>query len=84
MTTCSFLPQAIRTLRTRDTEAISLTMYSVFCIGVLLWLSYGIALVNWPMMIANSITLMLAGIIWYLKLSSVLKKHESRGDKTTT
>ena len=41
LTTISFLPQAIMTIRTRDTESLSLAMYSSFTLGVLLWLVYG-------------------------------------------
>ena len=73
LTTLSFLPQALRTLRTQNTEAISLTMYSVFCVGVMMWLVYGILLVNWPIVVANAVTLLLSGTIWYLKVSAVIK-----------
>ena len=46
LTTASFLPQAILTLKTRDTESLSLGMYSLFTTGVLLWLIYGVYLSN--------------------------------------
>lgn len=68
LTTLSFLPQAIKTIKTRDTKAISLSMYSIFCVGVLMWLMYGLLLQNWPMTLANTITLLLAGVIWFIKL----------------
>ena len=42
LTTASFLPQAVLTLRTRDTRGISLAMYSAFTAGVALWLLYGL------------------------------------------
>ncbi|XOV79115.1 MAG: SemiSWEET transporter [Aestuariibacter sp.] len=67
LTTISFLPQAVKTIRTGDTSAISLAMYSIFCTGVFLWLVYGLALNNWPMTLANSVTLVLAGVIWFIK-----------------
>ena len=44
LTTCSFLPQALHTFRTRDVSGISLGMYSTFTLGVALWLAYGVAL----------------------------------------
>ena len=44
LTTCSFVPQALHTFRTRDVSGISLGMYSVFTVGVALWLAYGLAL----------------------------------------
>jgi MtN3 and saliva related transmembrane protein len=63
LTTGSFVPQAIMTIRTRDTRGISLAMYVIFTIGVALWLVYGIALESWPMILANSVTLCLAATI---------------------
>ena len=47
LTTCSFVPQALHTFRTRDVSGISLGMYSVFTVGVALWLAYGLALAAW-------------------------------------
>lgn len=83
LTTASFLPQAIRTLKTKETEAISLTMYSVFCIGVMLWLIYGLIIVNWPIVVANAITFLLAGIIWFLKFSAVMKSRSGESIKAS-
>lgn len=68
LTTCSFVPQAWHTFRTRDVSGISLGMYSVFTVGVALWLAYGLALKAWPIVIANAITLMLASAILGMKL----------------
>ena len=68
MTTCSFVPQAWHTVRTRDVSGISLGMYSVFTTGVALWLAYGIALQAWPIVVANAITLLLASTILGMKL----------------
>jgi MtN3 and saliva related transmembrane protein len=68
LTTGSFLPQAILTLRTRDTSGISLAMYGAFTAGVALWLVYGIALGEWPIVVANAVTLVLAATILGTKL----------------
>jgi len=68
LTTCSFLPQAWLTFRTRDVRGVSLGMYSVFTLGVALWLAYGVMLAAWPIVIANGITLALAGTILGMKL----------------
>jgi MtN3 and saliva related transmembrane protein len=68
LTTMSFLPQAWLTLRTRDVSGISLAMYSVFTVGVSLWLVYGFLLQAWPVIIANAVTLALALTILTLKL----------------
>lgn len=68
LTTASFLPQAVLTLRTRDTRGISLAMYSAFTAGVALWLLYGLALGQWPIIVANAVTLALAATILLTKL----------------
>jgi MtN3 and saliva related transmembrane protein len=67
-TTISFLPQAIKTIRTKDTSSISLSMYSLFTSGTLLWLIYGMLTVNIPVMTANAITLIFATIILIYKI----------------
>jgi MtN3 and saliva related transmembrane protein len=68
LTTGSFLPQAWLTFRTRDVSGISLGMYSAFTAGIALWLVYGVAIGAWPIIIANTITLMLAAAILLMKL----------------
>jgi MtN3 and saliva related transmembrane protein len=68
LTTGSFIPQAIMTIRTRNTSGISLSMYVAFTVGVAIWLVYGFALESWPMIAANTVTLGLAGTILALKL----------------
>lgn len=68
LTTLAFLPQVLHTLRSRDTKGLSLMMYSTFSSGVLLWLVYGILLDEWPIIIANAITLLLALSVVWLKL----------------
>lgn len=67
-TTLSFVPQAVKTIRTRDTSGISLWMYVVFALGVVCWFGYGLFLRSWPMIIANAITFVLAATILALKL----------------
>ena len=68
LTTVAFVPQAVKTLRTRDTRAISLGMYLVFTVGLCFWLAYGIVLHSWPMILSNIVTLALALLILALKL----------------
>ncbi len=68
LTTCSFIPQVARVWKTRHTKDISLLMYALFTFGVALWLAYGILLSSWPIIIANGITLLLAGTVLLLKL----------------
>jgi MtN3 and saliva related transmembrane protein len=72
-TTCAFLPQAILTIRTRETDSLSLGMYSLFTTGVLLWLIYGLYIQNSALILANAITFMLSALILSFKLISVVK-----------
>ena len=67
-TTIAFLPQAIKTWRTRSTEDISLGMFLTFPIGTLLWLIYGLLLHDIPLIAANGITLVLALTILGFKI----------------
>jgi MtN3 and saliva related transmembrane protein len=68
LTTVCWLPQAIRIVRARETRAISLPAYAAFAAGLLLWLIYGFALANAPLIGASAIELTLAGTIVALKL----------------
>jgi MtN3 and saliva related transmembrane protein len=68
LTTCSFLPQAVMIIRSRNTSGISLGMYVIFTLGVSLWFAYGVAIESWPMIAANSVTFSLAAVILALKL----------------
>ncbi len=68
LTTAAFVPQAIKTIRTRDTTGISLGMYVVFTLGIACWFGYGIVLQSWPMIIANVITFLLSATILAMKL----------------
>jgi MtN3 and saliva related transmembrane protein len=68
MTTLAFVPQAVKTIRTRDTRSISLGMYVVFTIGIGFWLVYGIALDSMPMILSNIVTFVLSATILGLKI----------------
>ncbi len=68
MTTLAFVPQAVKTIRTRDTRSISLGMYVVFTAGIAMWLVYGIALDSMPMILSNIVTFLLSATILGLKL----------------
>ena len=68
LTTASFVPQAWLTFRTKDVRGISLGMYSVFTLGVALWLVYGLLAGAWPVVVANAVTLALAMAILVMKL----------------
>lgn len=70
LTTIAFLPQAIQSWRTRDLSGISLGMYSLFTLGVGLWLVYGWIIEKWPLILANALTFALALSILILKIRS--------------
>ena len=62
-TTLSFLPQAIKVIKTKNTSGISFSMYLMFTIGVFLWFIYGIVTNQLAVSLANGITLIFAIII---------------------
>ena len=67
-TTSSFLPQAIQIVKTKHTKDLSLSMYSILTSGLMLWSIYGLINHDWPLLIANLVTLLLAGWIFVFKL----------------
>lgn len=75
LTTTSFVPQVVRTIRTRDTRAISLWMYLLFSAGVALWAIYGVLLGSWPIIVANGLTFALAASVLSLKLREILSSR---------
>ncbi len=74
LTTAAFLPQVLHSWSSRDLAGISLSMYSLFTLGVALWLVYGIRLQSWPIILANAVTLTLAGLVLILKISHLRRK----------
>ncbi len=68
LTTISFIPQAYKVIKTKDTTGISLGMYILFVLGVLLWLIHGIQVQDWPLILSNSITFVLSSIILAFKI----------------
>lgn len=68
LTTVAFLPQAIKTWRTRSARDISLAMFLTMVLGIVLWLAYGLLKGDLPLVLANAVTLFLAGTILAFKL----------------
>ncbi|MBZ4202189.1 MAG: SemiSWEET transporter [Methylovulum sp.] len=77
LTTASFLPQAMLTIKTRDTDGLSLTMYSLFTMGVFCWLIYGIYLGDNAIIVANTVTFLLAVSILSCKIYNSFFKKKS-------
>lgn len=68
LTTVCFIPQAYKVIRYKQTRDLSAVMYVLYTVGVGFWLAYGLLLESRPMMVANSVTLILAATILAMKL----------------
>lgn len=68
LTTIAFVPQAVKTWRSRHARDLSLSMFLIFTLGVVFWLAYGLLIGAWPIIIANTITTALSGSILFFKL----------------
>jgi MtN3 and saliva related transmembrane protein len=71
LTTSSFFPQALKTLRTGDTSGISLGMYLMFTSGVVVWAIFGLVTGDGPVLISNLITALPAGLILQRKIVNI-------------
>lgn len=70
LTTVAFIPQVYKVWQTKSVSGMSLTMYLIFFTGVSLWLVYGLIINSLPMILGNSITLLLTSVILYFLLNS--------------
>jgi MtN3 and saliva related transmembrane protein len=68
LTTLAYVPQVMKILRHRGTKDISLGMYVMLCLGIACWILYGFAVSALPLILANAVTLVLAGIILTVKI----------------
>jgi MtN3 and saliva related transmembrane protein len=68
LTTLCWLPQALKVIREKETRALSLLATVAFSLGVVLWLVYGVAIGNWPLIGSNAVTLALMAPILVMKL----------------
>lgn len=66
--TLGWMPQAIKTIKTRDTSGLSLGTNLMLLTTVILWFIYGVAIGSWPLMLGNIVTVILVGIIVVLKI----------------
>lgn len=66
--TLGWMPQAIKTIKTRDTSGLSLGTNLMLLTTVILWFVYGVAIGSWPLMLGNIITVILVGTIVVLKI----------------
>jgi MtN3 and saliva related transmembrane protein len=70
LTTAAFVPQAIKVHRTQKTDDLSIGLFSMFFAGVTLWLVYGLLIGAMPIIVANSVTLLLVAYILWMKIRS--------------
>lgn len=75
-TTLAFVPQAVKTIKTKDTSGLSFHMYLMNTVGLFLWLVYGIYEKDLPLIVANSISVVLAAIILYNKVRNMKLNNE--------
>lgn len=68
LTTAAFVPQAVKSWKTKSAKDLSLGMFAIFCAGVFLWLIYGILNRDLPLILSNAVTFILALTILVLKL----------------
>jgi len=68
LTTMAFIPQVVKTWRTRSAKDLSLVMFLLYCLGVFLWMIYGILIDELPVILWNIITLILAAVILFFKI----------------
>jgi MtN3 and saliva related transmembrane protein len=68
LTTLCWLPQALKVIREKETRALSLPATGAFTLGVMLWLVYGLAIDDWPLIGSNAVTLTLMAPILVMKL----------------
>ena len=82
-TTASFLPQVVKTWRTKSAGDLSLVMYAILCTGVFLWGVYGLLIGDLPILLANGVTLLLAGsILFFIVRDRIQRKNGSKaGDE---
>ena len=68
LTTVAFVPQVVKTWRTQSTADISLGMFAILVTGVAVWLLYGLLIGDLPLVLSNTVTLLLAGTILFFKI----------------
>lgn len=67
LTTLCWLPQVLKVIREKETRALSLPATAAFTLGVVLWLIYGLAIGDWPLIGSNAVTLALMAVILAMK-----------------
>ncbi|OQP51891.1 SemiSWEET family sugar transporter [Niastella populi] len=75
LTTGAYIPQAYKTIKTRQTRDLSIVTFTMLFVGTILWFIYGMYIRDTPLMLANGITATLSGIIFFLKINATGKRR---------
>lgn len=75
LTTLAFIPQVLQIYKTKSAKDVSLAMFLIFTLGVIMWLVYGIETNTFPVIAANSFTLILALVILFFKFKYRKTSH---------
>lgn len=79
LSTLNQFPQAIKVMRTNDTHSLSLAMYCIVEAAIILWLIYGIMLVDWPLIVANGLSLIPITYIFIMKMYNTATGKDKLG-----
>lgn len=71
-------PQAVKVIKTGDTQSISIGMYAIMTFGILMWFLYGVFLANFPMILANGVCLIPSLYILYITFRNILKSKNEK------
>ncbi len=72
LTTGAFFPQALKTWRTKSAKDLSASMFIMMTLGMVMWLTYGILRNDMPIIIANLVALIFAGVILFVKIRELM------------
>ena len=75
---CGYLPQAVHTIRTRDTDGIALPTFLALGAGSVFFVIQGLMLGNWPLVITNAITTVSSAIVFAIKVNNDRKKRNQK------
>ncbi|MEL6718949.1 MAG: SemiSWEET transporter [Bacteroidota bacterium] len=76
LTTLAFVPQAYKTIKTQETENLSLPTFTMILVGTILWCIHGTTINDYPLIFANAITAFLSGIIVFLKIRAMVMEKK--------
>ncbi len=79
-TTLAFFPQALKVYKTKHTKDISFWMFLLLNFGLVLWLTYGLLILSFPIILANAVTIVMSLYILSVKIKTDILSRERRID----